>query len=200
MDTRIAALLEAMKKLEQELLLEIEKKEAEFYYTVIGKKVRFEKEIRRQHRALVFRLSQYLSEASLFNLLTAPLIWFMLIPALFLDLSVTAFQAACFRVYGIPRVKRRRYIVIDHQALAYLNLIEKLNCLYCSYFNGLIAYAQEVAARTEQYWCPIKHARRLAAMHSRYGKFLEYGDADGYRKHLEEVRRAFADLEKEEAT
>jgi len=199
MDTRIAALLEAMKKLEQELLLEIEKKEAEFYYTVIGKKVRFEAEVRKQHRNLVQRLSRYLSEASLFNLLTAPFIWFMLIPALFLDLSVTSFQAVCFRVYGIPRVKRHRYIVIDHQALAYLNPIEKLNCIYCGYFNGLIAYAREVAARTEQYWCPIKHARRLAAMHSRYGKFLEYGDAEGYRKHLEEVRRAFADLEKEEA-
>jgi len=199
MDTRIAALLEAMKKLEQELLLEIEKKEAEFYYTVIGKKVRFEAEVRKQHRNLVLRLSQYLSEASLFNLLTAPLIWFMLIPALFLDLSVTIFQAVCFRVYGIPRVKRHRYIVIDHQSLAYLNPIEKFNCMYCGYFNGLVAYVREVAARTEQYWCPIKHARRLAAMHSRYGKFLEYGDAEGYRKHLEEVRRAFADLEKEEA-
>ncbi|HIJ89397.1 MAG: hypothetical protein OEV89_00880 [Desulfobulbaceae bacterium] len=199
MDTRIAALLEAMKKLEKELLQEIEKKEAEFYYTVIGKKVRFEREIRKQHRRLVQTVFRYLSEASLFNLLTAPLIWFMLIPALFLDLSVTSFQAVCFRVYNIPRVKRQRYIVIDRQALAYLNGIEKLNCVYCGYFNGLIAYVQEVAARTEQYWCPIKHARRLAAMHSRYGKFLEYGDAEGYRKHLAEVRQAFTDLEKEEA-
>ena len=199
MDTRIAALLEAIKKLEQELLLEIEKKEAEFYYTVIGKKVRFEKEVRKQHRALMHRLSPYLSEASLFNLLTAPLIWLILIPALFLDLSVTVFQAVCFRIYGIPQVKRHRYIVIDHQSLAYLNVIEKLNCIYCGYFNGLIAYVREVAARTEQYWCPIKHARRLAAMHSRYGKFIEYGDAEGYRKHLAEVRQAFADLEKEEA-
>ena len=199
MDNRIAALLEAIKKLEKELLLEIEKKEAEFYYTVIGKKVRFEAEVKKQHRALMQRLSPYLSEASLFNLLTAPVIWFMMIPALFLDLSVTVFQQTCFRIYGIPRVKRRRYIVIDRQSLAYLNIIEKLNCMYCSYFNGLVAYVQEVAARTEQFWCPIKHARRLAAMHSRYGKFLEYGDAEGYRMHLEEVRRAFSDLEKDEA-
>ncbi|OGQ99245.1 MAG: hypothetical protein A2505_05885 [Deltaproteobacteria bacterium RIFOXYD12_FULL_55_16] len=195
MATRITALLEAMKKLEQELLLEIEKKEAEFYYTVIGKKVRFEAEVRKRHRNLAQRLSRYLSEAALLNILTAPLIWLILIPALLLDLTVTVFQAVCFRVYGIPRVKRQRYIVIDHQALAYLNFIEKLNCLYCGYFNGLIAYVQEVAARTEQYWCPIKHARRLAAMHSRYGKFFEYGDAEGYRRHLEETRRDFADLE-----
>ena len=200
MDTRIAALLEAIQKLEKELLLEIEKKEAEFYYTVIGKKVRFEAEVKKQHRALMQRLSPYLSEASLFNLLTAPVIWFMMIPALFMDLSVTVFQQTCFRIYGIPRVQRRRYIVIDRHSLAYLNIIEKLNCMYCSYFNGLVAYVQEVAARTEQFWCPIKHARRLAAMHSRYGKFLEYGDAEGYRKHLEEVRRAFSDIEKEEVS
>lgn len=197
MDTRIAALLEAMKKLEQELLQEIEKKEAQFYYKVIGKKVRFEAEARKQHRALMLRLSRYLAEAPLLNILTAPLIWIILIPALFLDLAVSIFQAVCFRVYGIPRVKRQRYIVIDHQSLAYLNLIEKLNCLYCGYFNGLIAYVREVAARTEQYWCPVKHARRIASMHSRYGKFLEYGDAEGYRRHLEEIRRDFKDLENE---
>ncbi|MFH1019449.1 MAG: hypothetical protein V1782_02390 [Pseudomonadota bacterium] len=198
MDTRIAALLEAIKKLEHELLEEVEKKEAEFYYTVIGKKVRFEAEIKKQHRTLVLRISRYLSEAALLNILTAPLIWFILIPALFLDISVTIFQAVCFRAYRIPRVKRHHYIVIDRQALAYLNLIEKLNCVYCGYCNGLIAYIREVAARTEQYWCPIKHARRLAAMHSRYGKFLEYGDAEGYRRRLDEIRRDFRDLENDD--
>ena len=195
MDTRIEALLEAMKKLEQEVLEEIEKKEAEFYYRVVGRKVRFETEVRKQHRALMLRVSRYLSEAPLLNILTAPFIWFILIPALFLDLSVTVFQAVCFRVYGIPRVKRRRYIVVDRQSLAYLNLIEKLNCMYCGYVNGLIAYVREIGGRTEQYWCPIKHARRIASMHSRYGKFLEYGDAESYRNRLEEIRRDFRDLE-----
>ena len=195
MDTRIEALLEAMKKLEQEVLEEIEKKEAEFYYRVVGRKVRFEAEVKKQHRALMQRVSRYLSEAPLLNILTVPFIWFILIPALFLDLSVTVFQAVCFRVYGIPRVKRRRYIVVDRQALAYLNLIEKLNCMYCGYVNGLIAYVREIGGRTEQYWCPIKHARRIASMHSRYGKFLEYGDAESYRNRLEEIRRDFRDLE-----
>ncbi|MHB1185170.1 MAG: hypothetical protein ACYC6S_05370 [Desulfobulbia bacterium] len=195
MDTRIEALLEAMKKLEQEVLEEIEKKEAEFYYRVVGRKVRFEAEVKKQHRALMQRVSRYLSEAPLLNILTVPFIWFILIPALFLDLSVTVFQAVCFRVYGIPRVKRRRYIVVDRQSLAYLNLIEKLNCMYCGYVNGLIAYVREIGGRTEQYWCPIKHARRIASMHSRYGKFLEYGDAESYRNRLEEIRRDFRDLE-----
>ena len=195
MDTRIEALLEAMKKLEQEVLEEIEKKEAEFYYRVVGRKVRFEAEVRKQHRALMQRVSRYLSEAPLLNILTVPFIWFILIPALFLDLSVTVFQVVCFRVYGIPRVKRRNYIVVDRQSLAYLNPIEKLNCMYCGYVNGLIAYVREIGGRTEQYWCPIKHARRIASMHSRYGKFLEYGDAEGYRNRLEEIRRDFRYLE-----
>ena len=195
MDTRIEALLEAMKKLEQEVLEEIEKKEAEFYYRVVGRKVRFEAEEKKKQRALMQRVSRYLSEAPLLNILTVPFIWFILIPALFLDLSVTVFQAVCFRVYGIPRVKRRRYIVVDRQSLAYLNLIEKLNCMYCGYVNGLIAYVREIGGRTEQYWCPIKHARRIASMHSRYGKFLEYGDAESYRNRLEEIRRDFRDLE-----
>jgi hypothetical protein len=198
MNNRIEALLEAMKKLEQELLEEFEKKEAEFYYRVVGRKVRFEKEIKKRHRDLMQRLAPYLSEAALLNILTAPFIWFILIPALFLDLSVTIFQAVCFRAYGIPRVKRRRYIIIDHQSLAYLNLIEKLNCMYCSYVNGLIAYIREIAGRTQQYWCPIKHARLQASMHSRYGKFLEYGDAEAYRSRLEQVRRDFSDLEDKE--
>ncbi|OIP49195.1 MAG: hypothetical protein AUK28_03955 [Desulfobacterales bacterium CG2_30_60_27] len=197
MDTRIADLLEAIKKLEKELLQEIEKKETEFYYTVIGKKVRFAKEIRKRHRQMMQTVARYLTEASLRNILTVPFIWFMLLPALLLDLSVTIFQAVCFRAYGIPRVKRRRYIVIDRHALAYLNFIEKLNCVYCGYVNGLIAYVGEIAGRTELYWCPIKHARRLAAMHSQYGKFLEYGDAEGYRRHLEEVRRDLSGLDDE---
>jgi hypothetical protein len=198
MDTRITELIEEIKKLEKELFQEIEKKETEFYYTIIGKKVRFEKEVRKHHRQLMQKVGPYLTEAALRNILTVPFIWFMLLPALFLDLSATIFQAVCFRAYHIPRVKRQRYIVIDRHALAYLNFIEKLNCVYCGYFNGLIAYVREIAGRTEQYWCPIKHARRQAAMHSHYGKFLEYGDAEGYRQHLEKIRRDFSALEDED--
>ena len=73
---------------------------------------------------------------------------------------------------------------------AYLNGIEQLNCTFCSYANGLIAYVREVAARTEQYWCPIKHARVVSAPHQRYRVFLDYGDAHGYRKELPARRHA----------
>jgi hypothetical protein len=56
------------------------------------------------------------------------------------------------------------------------------------------AYTREVAARTEQYWCPIKHARRLAAAHDYYPKFLDHGDAEGYRRELERMRRDYEAL------
>ena len=85
---------------------------------------------------------------------------------------------------------------MDRSHLRYLNSMEKLNCVYCGYFNGLIAYVQEIAGRTEQHWCPINHALRMKTMHSRFQYFPDYGDAEQYRKRLAEVRNAFQDLKK----
>lgn len=194
---RLQELVEQIKKLEKELSAELQKKQEEFYYQIKGRKVYFEAATRQYHKALVLRLHTYLREAPLRNILTIPLIWSCLLPALFLDLLVSIFHSICFRIYRIPLVRRSEYIVIDRQALAYLNLIEKVNCMYCGYFNGLIGYVQEIAARTEQYWCPIKHARKTAGLHSRYRKFLEYGDAEGFRKSLDKIRHDFHDLDEQ---
>ncbi len=190
-------LLEKINRLEKELARELQKKQEEFSYTIHKNKVYFEDAVRQQHKLLVTRLHTYLFRAPFLNILTAPVIWACLPPALLLDLLVSVYHRICFPIYGIPRVKRSDYLVIDRHALQYLNIIEKVNCLYCGYFNGLIAYIQEIAARTEQYWCPIKHARRLKTMHSRYRLYLEYGDGREYRKRLEKIRRDFADLEEE---
>jgi len=65
-------------------------------------------------------------------------------------------------------------------------------CVYCGYANGLIAYVREIAARTEQYWCPIKHARPIPAPHARYRVFFEYGDARAYRQELSGCTACFA--------
>ena len=194
---RIEDLIREMKRLEAELLEELAQKEAEFRYQVRGRKVRLEAEARRYQRQFMVHVGRYLRRASVINIISAPAIWLCIIPALLMDLSVSLYQAICFRLYRIPRVRRSRYIVIDRHSLAYLNLIEKINCLYCGYFNGLIAYVQEIAARTEQYWCPIKHARRVASMHSRYHKFLEYGDCTDYQERLQQLRRDFTDLKEE---
>jgi hypothetical protein len=102
-------------------------------------------------------------------------------------------QWICFPLVGIPRVKRLDCLVIDRHRLGYLNAIEKVHCLYCSYANGLIAYVREIAARTEQYACPIKHSQPIAAPHDRYRLFVDYGDGEGYRRNLEGLRRSLGD-------
>jgi hypothetical protein len=194
MGNSLEGLIEKIKKLQNELDQEIQKKEEDFFYKIRDKRVYFEKEIKRHHKILVKNIFRYLSDAALLNILMAPVIWSCIVPAVFMDIVVSVYHAVCFRVHKIPRVRRGDYIVIDRHSLRYLNPIEKLNCVYCGYFTGLIAYIQEVAARTEQYWCPIKHARRVANIHSRYSKFVEYGDAKGYKKKLDTIRKDFDDL------
>jgi hypothetical protein len=195
---KLQNIIEEIKKLEKQLEAEFQKKEDEYFYRIKGKRVYFEEETRKYHKTLAIKIHTYLSNASFSNILTAPVIWFCLIPALFLDLVTSAYQFICFRIYHIPHVKRADYIVIDRQHLNYLNPIEKLNCVYCGYFNGLLGFVQEIAARTEQYWCPVKHARKTGSIHSRYHKFLEYGDPRQYQARLEEMRRDFRDLEDSE--
>ena len=122
------------------------------------------------------------------HLLSAPLIYMMIIPALIMHIFLEVFHQICFRLYAIPRVKPRDHFVIDRHLLGYLNWLEKANCFYCSYFNGLMSYGREIAGRTERYWCPIKHARRIAAPHSEYEKFSEYLDAKNFRENWKKLR------------
>ena len=150
----------------------------------------FDQEMLRLQRSLRVGIFTYLRQAQILNILTAPFIYGLIFSFVFLDFSVTIYQAICFRAYKIDRVRRSDYLIFDRQKLPYLNLIEKINCNYCSYANGVIAYVREVAARTEQYWCPIKHAQRRHGAHARYRLFEEYGDGDNYRSGLAEHRDA----------
>jgi len=151
-------------------------------------RLRLADEFLRQQKRYKEGLLRFVLHARPLVLLTAPVIYIGWIPFLLMDLFVTVFQFICFPVYGIPRVRRADYLVFDRQDLPYLNIIEKLNCFYCSYGNGVAAYAREVAARTEQYWCPIKHARRMLAAHDHYPKFFDHGDAEAYRLGLKLLR------------
>lgn len=150
-------------------------------------------EFLRQQRRYKTNLFRFLARSRWLVMLTAPVIYLGWLPFLLMDLFVTLYQTVCFPVYRIPRVKRSAYIVFDRADLPYLNTIEKFNCLYCSYGNGVAAYTREVAARTEQYWCPIKHARRLQGAHGRYQRFFEHGDAEAYRQGLERLRKQCGD-------
>ena len=196
MNDRLEMLLEKFWTLERELAMELQKKQEEFFYQIHKKKVRFQREIRREHRHLMKAIRSYLGDARPLAIVTAPVMWSCLLPVLLMDLMITISQAVCFPVYGIPKVCRGDYIVLDRHHLSYLNFIERMNCVFCGYFNGVVAYAREVAARTEQHWCPIKHARRVGDIHSRYKYFFDYGDGKQYRQAIETVRRDFEDLKK----
>jgi len=194
MTTQLEILLDKIKILESELIEELQKQEEEFSYEIHKRRVHFEDNMIIRHREYVKRVLSYISDAPLKHILSVPFIWSCIVPALLMDVTVSVYQWVCFPVYGIPKVKRQDYIVFDRQYLNYLNIIEKINCAYCSYVNGLIAYVQEIAARTEQFWCPIKHARRIKNLHSRYRKFINYGDAESYRSTVEIIRHDFKDL------
>jgi hypothetical protein len=153
-------------------------------------RVWFDEEVRRRHRRLRQSVPAFVRQGSLRNLLTTPIIYSLAAPFMLLDFWVSAYQALCFPIYGIPRVRRGSYFVIDRHKLAYLNAIEKANCLYCTYANGVVGFVCEVVARTERYWCPIKHGRAVQAPHGHYQFFLDYGDAEGYRRDLPRLRKA----------
>ncbi len=191
----IAELADRIQALERELEAELAKRRAELRVGLENGRAAFEEEILRRHRELRTHMSAYILRARLLVVLTAPLIYALIVPLVLLDLCITVYQTVCFPVYKIEKVKRGDYFAFDRGHLAYLNAVEKLNCAYCSYANGLIAYAREIAARTEQYWCPIKHARRVIGAHAHYAQFDDYGDAEAYRKRLGELEKSVGEKE-----
>jgi hypothetical protein len=168
----------------------------EFHYRWVDGTAVFQAETLAEQRKLKTGLFSYLVHGRVATAVTAPVLYLQLLPFAVLDLCLAIYQAVCFRVYGIARVPREDYFIFDRGRLQYLNLLERVNCAYCSYVNGLCAYATEVVARTEQHWCPIKHAIPVRSPHSRYTYFFNYGDAARYRRDLLELRRELADSHK----
>jgi len=196
MNPKIEELMARIRELHSELEADLESKRAEFRYRLERHRVRFEDEVLALHRRLRTSSLQYLLRARGLHLLTAPVIYGAALPLALADLAVSVYQAICFPVYGIAKVRRADHFVYDRALLPYLNRIEQFNCLYCSYANGLMAYGREIIARTEQYWCPIKHSRRLRASHDRYEQFFDYGDARRYVAELEAMRARLADADR----
>lgn len=192
-DSPFQDLLQRLRALEDEIEDAVDERRAAFRYRVERKRVVFEEEMRRRHRAARVRLGTFLRQTRPMVVLTAPVIYALIIPFALLDLFVTVYQAICFPVYGIARVRRSDYIILDRHALGYLNSLQKLNCVYCGYCNGLIAYVREVAGRTERYWCPIKHALRLRDSHGHYPEFFDFGDAEAFRTRLDAMREKLRD-------
>lgn len=187
-DEILQRLQQTQQELERELDRLLEEKREQFQYQLRRGRVVFAQSMRRWQRQYRTGIWSYLAKAPLSFILTAPVIYGMIVPLVVLDLTITLYQHICFRVYRIPLVKRSDYLVIDRHHLVYLNVIEKMNCVYCGYSNQLIEYAREIIARTEQFWCPIKHAQRTLDAHPRTRLFLDYGDAEAYQQKRLQLR------------
>jgi len=190
MNDRIRNLLDQMSALEEDLSVALHEQEANAIFQIKGKRVEFEQSIRQAHRRLKTGFFRWVVAFRPQNLITGPIIYSMIFPLAILDLFVSFYQTTCFPIYGVAKARRADYIVFDRQQLEYLNFIEKFHCTYCAYGSGLIAYVAEVVARTEEYFCPIKHARKTLGTHARYARFLDYGDAADYEARLEKFRVA----------
>ena len=188
MATPLDELTEKLRSVEAEIEVEMAKRREELRFHLENNRIVFEQEVLRMHRAIRTRVSRYILDANPLTILTAPVIYSLIVPIVLLDLAVMAYQVICFPVYRIPKVRRRDYLVFDRHHLAYLNAIEKINCAYCSYANGAIAFVREVAARTEIYWCPIKHARRVLGPHPHYQGFADFGDAEAFKARLAQLK------------
>jgi len=186
---RLNQILSQIQQLESQIVEELHRKEEEYGYKIQLRRVEFTQKIRQQHRQIRRKLHRYLLHSRWLVLLTTPVIYACLLPIALLDLVCTFYQWVCFPIYGIPWVRRSEYLAFDRHHLAYLNVIEKINCEYCAYANGILAYVVEIAARTEQYWCPIKHFRCVKCVHKHYKNFLSFGDGEGYVRQLDSIRR-----------
>ncbi|MEY4883381.1 MAG: hypothetical protein RIS34_1235 [Pseudomonadota bacterium] len=190
MNDRIAQILAQMAALEDDLRTAVHEQESRMFFQIKGRRVEFERSVREAHRKLKKNVFRWLVTNRPQNLITGPIIYGMVLPLMMLDLFVSVYQWTCFPIYGITKVRRADYIVFDRHHLGFLNFIEKFHCTYCEYGNGLMGYMGEILARTEEYFCPIKHAHKILGTHARYNRFLAYGDAENYEAKLEEYRVA----------
>ncbi|MDD2487064.1 MAG: hypothetical protein PHS92_01745 [Candidatus Gracilibacteria bacterium] len=182
MKSRISEILEKIDRLKQDLYKEYERLSSNYDFFIKNKKIIFSEKIKSYQKSRKENLFHYIFTADIRNILSMPFIYGMIFPAVFLDLFLTLYNFTALPLYGIPGVKRKDHFIYDRRFLKYLNLLQKLNCLYCAYMNGLFSFATEIGARTEQYWCPIKHAIKNDSEHKYFKYYADFGDTDGFNE------------------
>ena len=197
MKDTIRDILAKIESLNTDLRDEYDRLSKKYGFSFQKKKVIFLEEFRKRNKTLKFPTWKYIIPTNVRHILSIPFIYGMIVPALILDVSITIYQYAAFTLYRIPYVKRGEYFIYERRFLDYLNLIQKINCLYCSYVNGLFAYAVEIGARTERYWCPIKAAHKPKFSHGWYKDFADYGNPEDWNQKFHEHEKAFPSVQDE---
>ncbi|MFZ2975833.1 MAG: hypothetical protein WA055_04390 [Candidatus Moraniibacteriota bacterium] len=195
MESKIKKIIKKIDSLNETLKKEYAELSKKYGFLTKQKKIIFLEKIRERNKKLRIPAWKYAVSINIRHFLSIPFIYMMIFPVAILDIFITVYHGVAFPLYGIPKVKRREYIVYDRKFLDYLNIIQKVNCLYCSYVNGFFAYSLEIAARTERYWCPIKAAQKPNGYHNWYKDFSDYGNPEEWNQKFNDPK-AFEELKK----
>ncbi len=188
MNDQLKMILDNMKLLEAELHDELKSSQQRFQERFVASVAELRRSALDAQQRLETRSYKVFTLIFWRHVASIPFIYIMVVPFVFMDLMLTIYQQACFRLYAVPLARRAEHFVIDRQLLDNLNLVDKLNCMYCGYGTGLFSYGREIISKTEQYWCPIKHAQKTLSASQRYNEFLEYGDTEEYHRKVAEYR------------
>lgn len=102
MTKRMQALAGEIVRLQGELDREIERRRKVLGWRLKGRVVEFEHGVTIEHRRLRMGIATFLSRSSIGTVVTAPVIYSVIVPLLLLDGWFSLYQAICFRAYGIP--------------------------------------------------------------------------------------------------
>lgn len=124
------------------------------------------------------------------HLVSAPFIYSAFIGFVVLDIFVEMYHRICFPLYGLELIDRKKYIKFERHKLHYISWLDKVNCAYCSYGNGLIGYVKEITAQTEIYWCGIKNPHEEGFVEPEHHKnFAPYGDQRAFQEKYGEAQK-----------
>ncbi len=187
MENKIKKILIRIAELDEALRKEYSKISQKYGFSIKRKRIIFLEKIKRRNRKFRIPAWKYALPKNIRHLLSIPFIYAMIIPVILLDFFVTIYHWVAFPLYKIPKVQRSDYIIYDRRFLDYLNIIQKINCLYCSYVNGIFTYSVEIAKRTERYWCPIKSARKPKLPYNWDQDFADYGNPQEWNQKFNQV-------------
>jgi hypothetical protein len=115
--------------------------------------------------------------------IVAALAWVCILPLVTADFFIEIYHRITFPLCKMPCVKRSKYIKIDRYKLKYLTFLQKFNCVYCGYGNGVVRYWGQIFKDTESYWCGVQHKsdrKWIAPEHHK--NFAKYGDKKGFEE------------------
>src|SRR4030065_416775 len=124
MNNRIHQILDQISALENELHTAIEQEGGRLRYQLEGKRVTFERTIKEAHLKVRVGGRRWFLTVRPQNFLTAPIIYGLIFPLVLFDLCISFYQLTCFPIYGVARVRRANYIVMDPHHTAFLTINE----------------------------------------------------------------------------